>query len=189
MTLDLTGEPPEVRGGSDDISGQGTSDACQISRSLGTPGSTSTSRPPLSMHDMHKGSNKRNSHLAVQGDIELLPLSSTDLEGSTTGSSHSWPSEKGGWPNEQRRIHREPNERSEAPQDPPTSLLEVRAPGTPAVKDGMADASNGRRIRYEVDGGVRLAGGDRDYHEDAGEGGESGTSLTLPPPYFSLSRS
>ena len=54
----------------------------------------------------------------------------------------------------------------------------------------MEEVRSSRRVRYEEDGGVRLAGGDvgQDGVDDDDEQTETGTTVTLPPPYSSVPR-
>ena len=193
MLLDLSAEHPEISREGDEISDQQSSNMLPTVRTQRLSGSNSAAGDPLSIHDVHQRADRRSRHLAAQEDEERLPLSSMNLHGSATNSASSWPSEKGGRLEGRRYAHGGPSETVEVPRALPTSSVQmVRALDTPGMQDGMEDTINDRprRIRYEVDGGVRLAGGGVDGHlEDDGEGTESGTSLTLPPPYFSLSRS
>ena len=64
---------------------------------------------------------------------------------------------------------------------------------TPTLRTGdgaMEEIRRSRRVRYEEDGGVRLAGGEvgQDGVDDDDEHTETGTTVTLPPPYSSVPR-
>ena len=61
---------------------------------------------------------------------------------------------------------------------------------TPVREGWREGVSRSRRVRYEADGGVRLAGGEVDQQDvnDGDEETETGTIETLPPPYSSVPR-
>ena len=66
----------------------------------------------------------------------------------------------------------------------------MQTPNSRTREGPMEEVRSSRRVRYEEDGGVRLAGGDvgQDGVDDDDEQTETGTTVTLPPPYSSVPR-